>query len=200
MGYLWWDLSDGSHRVSCPLDILQQICRIAKVTSLFLLVELLQFWALFSIVSQYCCFDVCGLVGSNLSMRIASSKCPVLLGFFFWSGCSFSLLVDLLAAWLSACCLGAHLFKWLTDAVENLLVGTFAVQTVTYHLNLRHLAKGENPKPVSFWGCPIFTIFIFLSLGTRTGRWPLWLWGEPSWQAIQGMYATHHERDPTDSH
>lgn len=125
---------------------------------------------------------------------------PRLAWFFFRSGCSFSLLVDLLAAWLSACCLGAHLFKWLTDAVENLLAGTFAVQTVTYHLNLRHVAKGENPKPVSFWGCPIFTIFIFLSLGTRTGRWPLWLWGEPSWQAIQGMYATHHERDPTDSH
>lgn len=64
------------------------------------------------------------------------------------------------------------------------------MQTVTYHLNLRHVANGGESKASFILRMPIF---IFLSLETRTGRWPLWLRGEPSWQAIQGMYATQHE-------
>lgn len=109
---------------------------------------------------------------------VPTSPCVLLLrnapscfGFFFSrSGCSFSLLADLLDAWLSACCLGAHLFKWLNDAVENLLVGTFAVQTVTYHLNLRHVANGGESKASFILRMPNFHHFHFFVFWNQNGE------------------------------
>lgn len=50
--------------------------------------------------------------------------------------------------------------------------------------------RGRIQSQFHFEDAQFSPFSFFLSFGTRTGRWPLWLRGEPSWQAIQGTYAT----------